>query len=127
MDAVVLLDGGSDSLMRGDEHGVGDLTEDAVGNDTIPAAATLDGDNDAIDNDDMMAAALTMHQTLELSLIRAQVSVAAVSALSIGIHKVQPSRTYLNVSRSLDVLILPQLPAASHLHRGRNRQGQRCL
>ncbi len=45
MDAVVLLDGGSDSLMRGDEHGVGDLTEDAVGNDTIPAAATLAGYN----------------------------------------------------------------------------------
>ncbi len=127
MDAVVLLDGGSDSLMRGDEHGVGDLTEDAVGNDTIPAAATLDGDNDGIDNDDMMAAALTLHQTRELSLIRAQVSVAAVSALSIGIYKVQPSRTYLNVSRCLDVLILPQPPAVSHLHRGRNRQGQRCL
>ena len=30
VDAVVLFDGGSDSLMRGDEHGVGDLTEDAV-------------------------------------------------------------------------------------------------
>ena len=29
-DAVVLLDGGSDFLMRGDEHGVGD----AAGNDT---------------------------------------------------------------------------------------------
>jgi hypothetical protein len=30
VDAVVLLDGGSDSLMKGDEHGVGDLTEDMV-------------------------------------------------------------------------------------------------
>ncbi len=65
MDAVVLLDGGSDSLMRGDEHGVGDLTEDAVGNDTIPAAA-LDDDNDGIDNVDMLAAASTMHHTCAL-------------------------------------------------------------
>ena len=39
VDAVVLFDGGSDSLMRGDEHGVGDLTEDAVRAAAAAAAA----------------------------------------------------------------------------------------
>ncbi len=42
VDAVVLLDGGSDSLMKGDEHGVGDLTEDAVSDAMLaPAAAAV--------------------------------------------------------------------------------------
>ena len=36
-DAVVLLDGGSDFLMRGDEHGVGD----AAGNDTTGPLSLL--------------------------------------------------------------------------------------
>ena len=35
IDAVVLFDGGSDSLLRGDEHGLGDPIEDAVSVQTV--------------------------------------------------------------------------------------------
>ena len=38
VDAIVLIDGGSDSLMRGDEHGLGDPIEDAV---SVAAVAQL--------------------------------------------------------------------------------------
>ena len=40
VDAVVLVDGGSDSLMVGDEEGLGDPIEDAV---SVAAVAALDG------------------------------------------------------------------------------------
>ena len=40
IDAVVLFDGGSDSLMKGDEHGLGDPIEDAV---SVGAVASLTG------------------------------------------------------------------------------------
>jgi hypothetical protein len=39
IDAIVLFDGGSDSLMRGDEDGLGDPVEDAV---SVATVATLD-------------------------------------------------------------------------------------
>lgn len=45
IDAVVLFDGGSDSLMVGDEEGLGDPVEDAV---SVTAVATLDGPRVAI-------------------------------------------------------------------------------
>lgn len=38
VDALVMIDGGSDSLMRGDEHGLGDPIEDAV---SVGAGASL--------------------------------------------------------------------------------------
>ncbi|MDI1430782.1 DUF1152 domain-containing protein [Polyangium sorediatum] len=40
VDAVILVDGGSDSLMRGDEEGLGDPIEDAV---SVGAVASLEG------------------------------------------------------------------------------------
>ncbi|MEO1441014.1 MAG: DUF1152 domain-containing protein [Chloroflexota bacterium] len=40
IDAIVLIDGGSDSLMRGDEEGLGDPVEDAV---SVTTVAQLDG------------------------------------------------------------------------------------
>jgi len=40
IDAVVVIDGGSDSLMRGDEEGLGDPIEDCV---TVTTVAQLDG------------------------------------------------------------------------------------
>lgn len=40
IDAVVLVDGGSDSLMRGDEEGLGDPIEDAV---SVATVAALEG------------------------------------------------------------------------------------
>lgn len=40
VDAVLLVDGGSDSLMRGDEEGLGDPVEDAV---SVAALASLEG------------------------------------------------------------------------------------
>lgn len=40
IDAVILVDGGSDSLMRGDEEGLGDPIEDAV---SVGAVAELEG------------------------------------------------------------------------------------
>ncbi|MEM6527691.1 MAG: DUF1152 domain-containing protein [Chloroflexota bacterium] len=40
IDAVILMDGGSDSLMRGDEEGLGDPVEDAV---SVATVAQLDG------------------------------------------------------------------------------------
>ena len=40
VDAVILIDGGSDSLMRGDEEGLGDPIEDAV---SVAAVASLPG------------------------------------------------------------------------------------
>lgn len=40
VDAVVLVDGGSDSLMAGDEEGLGDPVEDAV---SVATVATLEG------------------------------------------------------------------------------------
>jgi hypothetical protein len=39
VDAIIVVDGGSDSLMRGDEHGLGDPIEDAV---SVAAVASLD-------------------------------------------------------------------------------------
>lgn len=123
VDAVVLIDGGSDSLMRGDEEGLGDPIEDCV---SVTAVSSLDGPRERLlvavglgcDRFNQVSDAASLRAIAELTASGGFLGATAVHAGDASFELYRAGVDYLDARQGFRSVIAGSIISAGEGHFG---------